>query len=686
MPSPDYLIEKQILAEDKAEFVSYEDNPMLFRRQVKRRWTRIRDDEVASCLDYLNVHGTATNGTNVPQMFVDDPQISRSTPTPQTLPHDALGPGGLPTGRWRVVSNEKDTSYNSSQEEGLQGIVQTLRYGAAREIDWTECRIVQNKSSLGNTEAAGAIANTTSDSPEQYLTIEFVNLDPAWVGEMVLALHTAALTSPAANPGCFEVTDLPITTYGIPGFRTNVDSAINPPDNDEYEGFWHLISVTAGEGELQDGSGVIRVILARPQYTLNAYRTVISLFNSTSRKEAVTYLWNVPKNIAQDILDAFEANGKSATASYSDDNMVDLVLTQFIFDPDSPLTVATSESSVNCSHNESQIFFWGVGTPLANPYRLEDVANYGVAGYTVMRTMRLDKETGLFDLVFTTRFTTARTVALRNSYVANLEERQRRIDSGVLFINLPALTDPPVQGIIETQTLRLNDDCTYDADTTEITSTPEEQAYTWVVNGGTASATTYRNQRTIPTTDIAAMPAGNSNSVDVSINQDGTFDVQIVSRPVKASGGNPADDNPPVVTERFSYATYHKLTVTSDDDEGVVRAYMVEGWMHVVSYHATEIEAYHELSLGYHIGSGTGVSVRGGLYRTNKVVGFNIETVNTVPATTGIEADIWKTPAGGTWALNPIVTNQMALGTGSVTIGDFPDTAFPRPPVWTPTP
>jgi len=72
-------------------------------------------------------------------------------------------------------------------------------------------------------------------------------------------------------------------------------------------GTWRVGPRTSGREE--DGSAFINVTLYRPQYTLNSYE-----YYDTAEESEVIYLWNVPKDIAQQILDDFKAlrDGSSA--------------------------------------------------------------------------------------------------------------------------------------------------------------------------------------------------------------------------------------------------------------------------------------------------------------------------------------------------------------------------------------
>ncbi|MDD2657579.1 MAG: hypothetical protein PHD04_02875 [Candidatus Pacebacteria bacterium] len=230
---------------------------------------------------FLELFTWATN-TEV-RNYVDDPIIE----------------GEKFIGRWRKAY-VREMIVPISQSEKEHWIIVTLRQGLATKINWDEARIISRNTLPGNTSddlpGAGTIsADTASDNPERWLDILFPYFDPVYV--------EAAVTS---------LSDEYNTAGTIPAFTV---------DGTNFNGEWHKIFARVQKQE--DGTCNVVVTMAQPQYTLQAF----SDYGGDDAADVI-YCWQVPKDIAQTILDAWKTGvGKSASASYSmRDGTVDLVL------------------------------------------------------------------------------------------------------------------------------------------------------------------------------------------------------------------------------------------------------------------------------------------------------------------------------------------------------------------------
>ena len=421
---------KAWLDENKAKLVRYSDNELLFRRELVRVWPAEIDAIVEDALLYLYTYGSASNSSA--QQWVDDPKAERLTYA----------------GRWRVVRNEKTSMSNEKQWSGMSGIVQTLRHGLAQTIDWTEARIVTSERHPGNTSEISGISDTISDNPEDFMTVEFVNLNPDYMRQMISGLVSDSVVS---------LTDPVI--QGVSTYTT---------------GTWHVIGVTASESVLEDGSGRIQVVLARPQYTLNAYDSYLTLFNGSIRHEDTTYLWNVPKDKAQSILDDFKGNGRSARAFYTGDNLVNLILGAFDYGDGMYLYDFVSAGA--CSYTETQQFYWGVEDPSGAAYQISTLPNYGSPGYTYSRNLSFNRSEGLFDIVITEVKKIARNIYLTNVHQDGLsteDEIQQLAIGGISEI----VSTSPGQGEMYDKRVNVLDDCSVNAFTRYITSTPRDYEF-----------------------------------------------------------------------------------------------------------------------------------------------------------------------------------------------------------------
>jgi len=443
--------EVKLLDEKNAQLVRYSDNELLYRKELVRVWPMERDRIVESCLDYLNQYATADNGTTpTARQWVDDPKASR-------LEYED---------RWRVASNQKTSTDTESQWPGISGIIQTLRYGYNQDLTWDEARVVNQKDMPGNTSSVPGKDDTTSDDPNSVLVVEWVNLDR----ENALAMA--------------QGTDTP----GI----LNGEQITNPTiQTIEYTGVWDKISVTVFESPLEDGSVVIRAVLAQPQYTLNAYDSFITL-GSNTLEGVVHYLWNVPRQTAQTVIDDWQASGRSASASLNSDDTVNIVL-RWLDDSNGPLQLLSDRSRYNCSTSEATSYYWGVEDPGLAIY---DIANGTywppLTGVTYSKNVSFNQSDGNFNVVIRELVTIDRTPYTDKTVVkGELVEQQETVKFGQT--TLPDVSGSVPVGQIERLAIRVNPDCTNDSTLTTIISTEDIEIVEWDTEDGTAYAARFQN-------------------------------------------------------------------------------------------------------------------------------------------------------------------------------------------------
>jgi len=637
------------LAEDNAKHINYKDNELLFQRELIRNWPGEPDSAIEDGVTYLWEYASADNLTA--QQFVTDPQTTRQTYS----------------GVWRQVSVEKATTDNEAETGGISGIVQTLRYGFAQRLNWDEARIINGTQlSPGNTSVVTGVANTTSDNPEDYLMVQWVNLDPNYT--RVMSLGTDASTYLVGN------------TVASPEIRGVT-----------YTGSWHKILVSVGESDLRDGSGTITVLFARPQFVLNAYQTTIRMFNGATRTDDIHYLWNVPKPLAQGILDAYKAGGagRTGTASYAANNMVNLTLG----DTDtSPLYLADDVSGGACSFVETVTFYWGVYDPSGGVYDITDHQYYQDPGWTITKDMSLVKADGLFDIKIIARHQLLRNYDYKLTERSPLQEAQMYQQFAVQasgdgdLMAMPASTDgwmyrrnidvqpdcsKNVQltaikgkshqlglysrrallandwqqkdenlvsiGVLSTaslahvavQTADVNEFGLYDTITTTTQSVSTSLYFAHPGRDGAVWGWMYNNYREWPTVGLAALSASRINSVSPSINLDGTYDILIRTSP--PSGGSGLSPN-----QSFYYSHFQldKLSWKLGDEGGRSQAlgYRSEGFYHWVKIFATEAQARAHGEKGW----SARTSQEGILWRCDVILGVKVQTLNAVPAENGI--------------------------------------------------
>jgi len=109
-------------------------------------------------------------------------------------------------------------------------------------------------------------------------------------------------------------------------------------------GEWHNISVVPSI--VEDGSGVVAMSLAQPEFVVDAYRNA-----STIKAQDIQYLFQTPKDLGQGLIDTHEATkGNSSSASYNNaTGVMDIVLYSKHYNSYTKTDVVTAW---DCSHKE----------------------------------------------------------------------------------------------------------------------------------------------------------------------------------------------------------------------------------------------------------------------------------------------------------------------------------------------
>jgi len=559
----------KLLANNKAQFVSYESRNRIFNDELTRIWPVERDDLLDAAITYLKTIDSVT--------------------TPNVGPHEAV------PGLWRVVDVRKASYANTTQFGGASGVIQVLRRGYSQTLDWTEARIINYKESEGNTSSALGQADTASDNPDKFMLVEFVNLDPATAP----GLLTSALGA---------------TTYANFVVRGVT-----------YTETYHKIAATVLESEFPgDGSVRIQVLLAQPQYTLEAFRDYVALYNGQRRSSQVFYLWGVPKDLAQPILDTFEGSGRTATADYSiDGSLVNLTLVDSLFHPVYGMYSDALGNGGACSYTDTTQFYWGIYDPTASVYDPSSFSDFQNPGITYDRTIRFDKETGYFDIVITRRTTLTRRY---NPYVSRLTSQfydTTYTELGVtdnVYFDLPA---DDVQGQVYTQNVSPNPDCSKDVQTEWTISEPQQWYDAVVSDSGVHGFWWFINQRAVPSAVIDGLAATNNNRISIDQNIDKTYNVTIATAPQATTITGYAD---------FYYTEggvrSGKVTVGGSGDKVEEKTLTAVYTVKRVSYHATEAQA-HQTGGAASCGP-ISVSKRGAVWRAERVV--RVQTAALTPA------------------------------------------------------
>jgi len=353
-------------------------------------------------------------------------------------------------GTWRLVDiktqrrRAKDRGVERDEDYDADAIVVTFRYGwittlvTGGNVIYGEARLVNKKRLPGNDSTTDAGADSTSDDPERYLLIEWPNCSADHDASILAELSEVEYTDPAA-------------------------------DGQTHSGTYHKVYATSER--VDDKSTTIRILLAQPQYTLNAFEA----WNTAWAKDR-TYLWNVPKDLAQNILDAFKehSDGRSATCSYSTDHgLVNIVL----MSPAVTKSNLTTDSiDITCDTAVVYHFAWGYTKDELNAFLQDhDDAIPGVADANEGMTRKIDiqhRGDGLFDAIveertfgphsapatpdFTITVPTGTTIDSVQSYGWNLRHSE--------LASVKAVYDINVQDIGTTCTFKITreGDCSFD--------------------------------------------------------------------------------------------------------------------------------------------------------------------------------------------------------------------------------
>ena len=448
----------KILAESKAQKISYSRNPVADTTELVRRWAEVRDAEVADCL-------AALDGVR----YYVDPQAS--------------GGSGLETypGKWRVVANQ-DARLREDQEQ-KQGIFQTLRLGLATDVQWDEAMFYAGESLMSNTSSVDGLTGSESASTnEVYRTIRFPNIDPFYVDAIVASL-------------------------------TSSETFTNPiVGNVSLSGSW--ANLGASHKEIEDGSHVIDIVLARSQYTVNAYSA-----QGTYKQEGVHYLWNVPKPDVQGLLDAWSSLhpvGSSSRVSYStNQKTADLVLSVRAFFTGIALPSVVLEES--CEFVEIADYYFG----LLKDDALAVQTPEHTVGATYAKRIS-DNGDGSYDVIITARL---RQYQSTGEFVAQQDASRvvtRRVESGVGVEGHEEAVGS-IANLQEGQSGQQNIDVLSDCSKRVATDIETVQNQTQTVSNITASvATTVTRDSALGSSETAAVAqppvpaAGEAKTVDIS--------------------------------------------------------------------------------------------------------------------------------------------------------------------------
>lgn len=219
--------------------------------ELHRAWVLNIPDHWSQVRRYLEIYASAKNTS--PQRTVTDPIAS-------TEVHKGI---------YRQVAVRR------VQRNGINYVVQTLRRGLARELNWKEAYVVERVDAPANNQTALTAAQT--DNPYVMVEVEIPAVDPAYEEDVIQSILAAPL-----------VTNLEIC-------------------DEVLDGDLRVLSVRARK--VDDGSLTLRIVLARPTYVIRAFERL-----ATPEESDTYYVFDVPDSIAQQVVDVFR--GYSEAGAY----------------------------------------------------------------------------------------------------------------------------------------------------------------------------------------------------------------------------------------------------------------------------------------------------------------------------------------------------------------------------------
>lgn len=392
----------ELLAEEDAERVDRHDGtfvPLLGDGEIQRVWRDISIDDTPALVKFLEDYTSVKNYPNK-KNYVLDPMASSE----------------VFDGRYRNAYIRPTTTGEVTTLVQIlrKGFIETLVVGG--QMDWSEARIETARELPAGTSTNNPGGNTT----EEYIIVMFPNTSPD--KRQAIQNSIEALTV----------------------------SSFNPVIRGESLGTgFHRIYVTSRIED--DGSATILLLLAKPEFTLDAYESYL-----TKRQDDVTYFFNVPKELAQGVLTASRAKGVSARASYNtSQGLVDIIIYTHQYDVEGYVSATVFR---NCDSYEVADFYWGI-----EDQSLYEIPSAPVGrGRTVNKSLR-NNEDGSYDVTITTRYTNRREYDYDIRTASTLSRVAiKEVLGSTTASDLIDPEDGTYQGVIYKVDLNVRNDCSYD--------------------------------------------------------------------------------------------------------------------------------------------------------------------------------------------------------------------------------
>lgn len=215
----------------------------------------------------------------------------------------------------------------SQQNEGSYDIVQELREGLLTSLDYTEARFLQSRRYTGD----GA-----SNPTEEYVILQWKAVNPDTLSSLASAkVDTAALASVGHR------------NWDNPAAAVSIGSD------------WHHIGTITRLEDPPDGSGTVEMLIGKPEVVYTGHQD----WGGWGRFDVTTY-WNVPKQLAQALVDTFQAAGKSAYVTGVSDGLCGIQVRSKNF---TAVTVSSEVTAEDCNSQTTSDFSFGGSNAAALP-------------------------------------------------------------------------------------------------------------------------------------------------------------------------------------------------------------------------------------------------------------------------------------------------------------------------------
>lgn len=468
-----------------------------------------------------------------PQLWVDDPKI------------EGAGTDGQLTGRWRLAKA-------AINYQRLKGLTIVLREGYATELTWDEAFLA---------------SEDYLQESEKYIEVIFPNIDPLATQKIVDAIPE------------YTATDITIREH------IYTATAADP---------WEYLRIHPEPQD--DGSEILRLFMAHPQYTQVLYDNY-----GTPDQRTKTYCHNVPKRLADSVVTSYNlVEGTSGSASYStDQGTVDLI---FYGRSATQITIRNLKTVDACEYEEISDYWYGYSKSEAEAFDLNSV--YGA--WTQGTEMSVDSLSYSGNGNYTIK-TSKRTVKTKTN--ANLKDYHVDAEATTTITmasgqsTIPSITTS--QGIVQWVRAAIDRFCTFSTQKFIRTSKEWEETFSVTTDNGVIYHTMKGNQRTI---DFGTPREGYVHHLkSFKRNDDETYNWWTLEIPSLYAGDGLAENY-------WSYRTSRMATVkiTAGTNEGKYqRIEHVVQWIYKTKRFTTEAAAYAYLREHVFYRSTSGVRTKG---------------------------------------------------------------------------